>query len=130
MHLCHRTTLKEKSIWSFRNFLSRGTYFTEQVAVTHRNSVISHPIYLKFAFAPVCIVSCGRFFVHEGNMTCVSEQQFSRNDCYFATIMKIDYRIFQNLFDLGLEYGYGLFQVIKYFIADWKSSKYSRNNWF
>ena len=51
-------------------------------------------------------------------MTCVSELQFSRNHNYVATILKIDYRIFQNLFDLGLEYGYGLFHVIKYFIAD------------
>ena len=27
----------------------------EQSVVTHRNTVISHLIYLKFAFAPVCI---------------------------------------------------------------------------
>ena len=58
---------------------------------------------MKFAFAPVCIVSCGRLFIHQGNMTCVSELQFSRNHNYFATILKIDYRTFQNLFDLGLE---------------------------
>ena len=49
--------------------MPRGTYFIEQVAVTHRNTVITHLIYLKFAFAPVCIVSSGRLFVHEGNMT-------------------------------------------------------------
>ena len=51
-------------------------------------------------------------------MTCVSELQFSCNHNYVATILKIDYRTFQNLLDLGLEYCYGLFQAIKYSIAD------------
>ena len=40
------------SFLSFRNFLPRERCFTKQVAVTHRNTVISHLIYLKFAFAP------------------------------------------------------------------------------
>ena len=51
-------------------------------------------------------------------MTCVSKLQFSRNHNYVGTILKNDYRTFENLFDLGLEYGYGLFQAIKYFIAN------------
>ena len=94
--------------------MPRETYFTKQVAVTHRNTVISHIIYFKFALARVCIVSIGRLFVHKGNMACVSELQFRGT--------------FQNLFNLGLEYCYGLFQAIKYSNANWKSSKYSRNN--
>ena len=61
-------------------------------------------------------------------MTCVNELQFSCNHNYVATILKIDYMAFQNLFDLGLEYCYGLFQAIKYSIANWKSLKYSGNN--
>ena len=72
---------------------------------------------VEFSFTPVCIVSSGRLFVQKGNMTCVSELQFSCNHNYVATILKIDYRTFQNLFDLGLEYCYGLFQAIKYSIA-------------
>ena len=96
----------------------------------HRNTVISHLIYLKFAFAPVCIASSGRLFVHKGNMTCVSKLQFSCNHNYVATILKIDYKNFQNLFDLGLEHYYRLFQAIKYSIANWKNSKDSRNNRF
>ena len=111
-------------------FLPRETYFTKQVVVTHRNTVITHLIYLKFSFTPVCIVPSGRRFVQKGNMTCVSELKFSCNHNYVATILKIDYRTFQNLLDLGLEYCYGLFQAIKYSIANWKSSKYSRNNRF
>ena len=99
----HRTTFKQKSIGSLRNFLPRETYCTKQVAVTHRNTVTSHLIYLKFAFAPVCIVSNGRLFVHKENMACVSELQFSCNHNYVATKLKIDYSTFQNLFDLGLE---------------------------
>ena len=108
--------------------MPRYTFFTKQVVVTHRNTVISHLIYLKFAFAAVCIAWSGRLFVHKGNMTCMSELQFSCNHNYVATILKIDYRTFQNLLDLGLEYCYGLFQAIKYSVANWKSSKYSRNN--
>ena len=109
--------------------MPRETYFTKQVAVTHRNTVISHIIYFKFALAPVCIVSIGRLFVHKGNMACMSELEFSCDDNYVVTILKIDYRgTFQNLFNLGLEYCYGLFQAIKYSVANWKSSKYSRNN--
>ena len=73
---------------------------------------------MKFASAPVCIVSSGRLFVHKGNMTCVSELQFSCNHNYVDTILKIDYRTFQNLFALGLEYYYGLFQAMKYSIAN------------
>ena len=130
MHLCHRTSFKQKSVWSFRNFLPRQTYFTKQVAMTHRNTVITHLIYLKFSFTPVCIVSSGRLFLQKENMTCLSEFQFSYNHNYVATIFKIDYRTFQNLFDLGLEYCYELFQAIKCSIANWKSSKYSRNNRF
>ena len=61
-------------------------------------------------------------------MACVSEVQFNCNQNYVATILKTDYRTFQNLFDLGLEYCYGLFQAIKYSIANWKSLKYSGNN--
>ena len=130
MHWNHCTTFKWKSIWSFRNFLPREMFFTKQVAVTHRNTVISHLIYLKFAFAHVCIAWSRRLFVHKGNMTCMSKLQFSCNHNYVATILKIDYMAFQNLFDLGLEYCYGLFQAIKYSIAYWKSLKYSRNNQF
>ena len=47
-------------------------------------------------------------------MACVSELQFSCDHNYVATILKIDYRTFQNLFDLGPEYCYGLFQAIKW----------------
>ena len=93
--------------------MPRETYFTKQVLVTLRNTVILHLIYLKFAFALVCIVSSGRLFIHKRNMTCVSELQFSCNRNYVATILKIDYRTFQNLFDIGLIYCYGLFQAIK-----------------
>ena len=130
MHWSHCTTFKQKSIWSSRNFLPRETFFTKQVAVTHRNTVISHLIYFKFTFAPVCIAWSGRLFVHKRNMVCVSELQFSCNHNYVATVLKIDYRTFQNLLDLGLEYCYGLFQAIKYSIDNWKSLKYSRNNRF
>ena len=86
----------------------------------HKNTVISHMIYLKLAFAPVCIVSSGRLFVHKGNMACVGELQFSCNHNYVTAILKIDYRTFQNLFNLGLEYcaSYGLFQAIKYSTAN------------
>ena len=105
-------------------------YFTKQVEVTHRNTFISHLIYLEFALAPACIVSSGKLFVHKGNMTCLSELQLSCNHNFVATIVKIDYRNFQNLFDLGLESFYGLFQAIKYSIANCKSLKCSRNDQF
>ena len=114
----HRTAFRQKSVWSLCNFLPRETYFTKQVAVTHRNTVFSRLIYLKFAFTAVCIVSNGRLFVHKGNMACVSELQFNCNHNYVVTILKIDYRTLQNLFDLGLEYCYGLFQAIKCSIAN------------
>ena len=76
----------------------------EQSVVTHRNTVISHLIYLKFAFAPVCIVSSGRLFVHKGKITCASELQFSCNHKYIVAILKSDYRTFPDLFDLSLEH--------------------------
>ena len=98
--------------------MPRETFFIKQVAVTHSNTDISHLSYLKFAFAPILIAGSGRLFVHKGNMACVSELQFSCNQSYIATILKIDYRTFQNLLDLGLEYCYGLYQVIKYSIAN------------
>ena len=97
--------------------LPSGTYFTKQITVTHRNTFISHIIYLEFAFTPVCIVSDRRLFVHKGNLSCMSELRFSRNHNYVTAILKIDYRAFQNLLDLGLEYCYRLL----------KSSKYRRN---
>ena len=103
--ICIGVTARLSSRNLFDHFVtSRETYFTKQVAVTHRNTVISLLIYLEFAFAPVCIVSTGRLFVHKGNMACVSELQFSCNHNYVATILKIDYRTFQNLFNLGLEH--------------------------
>ena len=111
MHWSLCTTSKQKSIWSFRNFLPRDTFFTKEVAVAHRNTVILHLIYLKFAFAPVRIAWSGRLFLHKRNMTCVSELKFSCNHNYVATILKIDYRTFQNLLDLGLECCYGLFKL-------------------
>ena len=128
MHWSHCMTFKQKSVWSFHNFLPRETFFTKQVAVTHRNTVISHLIYFKFAFTAVCIAWSGRLFVHKGNMTCISELQFSCNHNYVTTILKIDYRDVQDLLDLSLEYCYGLFQAIKHSIANWKSLKYSGNN--
>ena len=106
--------------------MPRGTCFTKQVTIIHRNTLILHLI-LKFAFAHVFTVSSRRLFVHKGNMYCVSGLQFSCKHNYITAILKIDYRTSQNLFDLVLEYCYGLFQTIKYFIADWKSSKYNRN---
>ena len=51
-------------------------------------------------------------------MTGVSKLQFSHNHNYVATFLKIDYKTFHNLFDLGLEYCYGLFQTKKYSIAE------------
>ena len=48
-------------------------------------------------------------------MYCVSGLQFSCKHNYITAILKIDYRTSQNLFDLVLEYCYGLFQTIKYF---------------
>ena len=109
--------------------MPRETFFTKQVAVTHRNTVISHLIYFKFTFAPVYIAWSGRLFVHKGNKTCMSELQFSCNHNYVTTILKIDCRTFQNLLYLGLEYCYG-FKAKKYSIANWKTLKYSRYNWF
>ena len=63
-------------------------------------------IYLEFAFTPVCIVSDRRLFVHKGNLSCMSELQFSRYHNYVTAILKTDYRTFQNLSDLRLEYCY------------------------
>ena len=63
-------------------------------------------IYLKLAFTPVCFVSDRRLFVHKGNLSCMSELQFSRNHNYVTAILKTDYTTFQNLFDLRLEYCY------------------------
>ena len=120
MQWSHRTTFT--TVWSFRNFLPREMYFTKKVAVTQRNTIISHLIYVKFAFAPVCFVSSGRLFFHKGNMTCKSELQ--RRPHYIEDW----YRNFQKLYDLGLEYCYGLFQAIKYPIGNWKSSKYSTSS--
>ena len=77
--------------------------------------------FVEFSFTPACIVSSGRLFVQKGNMTSVSELQFSCNHNYVATILKIDYRTFQNLFDLGLGCCYGLFQAITYSIANRES---------
>ena len=74
-------------------------------------------IYFEFAFTTVCIVSDRRLFVHKGNLSCMSELQFSRNHNYVPAILKTDYRTFQNLFNLQLEFCYGLL----------KSSKYRRN---
>ena len=65
-------------------------------------------IYLEFAFTPVCIVSDRRLFVLKGNLSCKSELQFSRSHNYVTAILKTDYRAFENLMDLGLEYFYGL----------------------
>ena len=112
--------------------MPKETYFAKLVAVAHRNTVISHLIYLKFALVLVCIVSSGRLFFHAGSMTCVSGLHFNCNHNYLPTILKIDYRNFQNLFDVGLEYCYELFQAMKYSIANWKSSKCSTsgNNQF
>ena len=128
MHWSHRTTFT--TVWSFRNFLPREMYFTKKVAVTHRNTVISHLIYMKFAFTPVCVVSSGRLFFHKGDI-------LARVSCNLIVITTTSwlywyiedwYRTFQKLCDLGLEYCYGLFQAIKYSIANWKSLKYSGNN--
>ena len=103
--ICIGVTARLSSRNLFDHFVtSRETYFTKQVAVTHRNTVISLLIYLEFAFAPVCIVSTGKLFVHKGNMASVSELQFSCNHNYVATILKIDCKTFQNLFNLSLEY--------------------------
>ena len=96
MHWSHRTAFKQKSVSSFRNFLSREMYFTKKVAVTHRNTVISHLIYMKFALAPVCVVSSGRLSFHKGNMTCESELQFNCNRNNVPTISKIDIGLFKN----------------------------------
>ena len=96
MHQSHRTTFKQKSVWSFHNFLPRDMYFTTKVAVTHRNTIISHLIYMKFAFAPLCVVSSGRLFFHKGNMTCESELQFNCNHNDVPTIVKIDIGLFKN----------------------------------
>ena len=70
-------------------------------------------IYLKSAFIPVCIVSDRSLFVHKGNLSCRSELQFSRNPKHATAILKTDYRTFQNLFDLRLEYCYGLLKSSK-----------------
>ena len=71
-------------------------YFTKQVAITHRNTVNSHLIYMKFAFAPICIVSSGTVFFHKVNMTCEIELQFNCNHKDVPTILKIDIGLFKN----------------------------------
>ena len=88
------------------NFLRRKIYFSKKVAVTHRNTIISHLVYMKFVLPPVCVVSMGRLSFHKGNMICKTELQFNCNH----TDLK--------LCDLSLEYCYGLFQAIKYSIAN------------
>ena len=72
MHWSHCMTLKQKSIWSFRGFLAREMFFTKHVPVAHRNTVISHLIYLKFAFTPVCIAWSGRLLVHKRNLVLIT----------------------------------------------------------
>ena len=71
-------------------------YFTKKVAVTYRNTVISHFIYMRFAFAPVGIVSSGRLFFHKGNMVCESELQFNCNHNDVPTKLKINIGLFKN----------------------------------
>ena len=71
-------------------------YFSKKVVVTHRNTVNSHLIYMKFASAHVCIVSSERVFFHKGNMTCESELQFNCNHKDVPTILKIDIGLFKN----------------------------------
>ena len=72
----------------------------------------------KICLYSVCIVSRGRLLVQKGNTTCVNELQFSCNHNCVATTLNIDYRTFQNLFSLSLEYCYELFQAIKCSVAN------------
>ena len=71
-------------------------YFTKKVAVTQKNTVISHLIYMKFAFPPVCIVSNGRLFFRKRNMTCESELRFNCNYNDVPTILKTEIGLFKN----------------------------------
>ena len=107
----------EKAVWLFRNFLPSGTYFTKQITVTHKKYFyFTYDLLVICFYAFVYIVSGRRLFLHKGNLYCMSELQFSCNHNYTA-ILKTDYRTFQNLFHLVLEYCYGLL----------KNSKYRRN---
>ena len=59
--ICIGATAQLSSRNLFDHFVSfcqaKDTFFTKQVAVTLKNTVISHLIYLKFAFAPVCSIA-------------------------------------------------------------------------
>ena len=89
--------LRRKLFDHFAIFCQGRCILLKKVAVTHRNTVISHLIYMKFSFASVCVVSSGRLFFHKGNIDLrESELQFNCDHNDVPTILKIDIGLAKN----------------------------------